>query len=148
LWAEDLSAYDAIVSWDTYIPLLSDIYGNHMSLFTILMCVSTIFYTKMNSGQMQASQPGMPNMKVIMYIFPIMMLFFFNKFASGLSLYYLCGNLMNMGLMWVVKKYFIDEEKLETQMSAKSKQPQKQSKFQQRLADMSKQQQAKQRARR
>ena len=97
---------------------------------------------------MQASQPGMPNMKVIMYIFPIMMLFFFNKFASGLSLYYLCGNIMNMGLMWVVKKYFIDEEKLENQMSAKSKQPQKQSKFQQRLAEMSKQQQAKQRARR
>jgi len=148
LWAEDLSAYDAIVSWDAYIPLLSDIYGNHVSLFTILMCVSTIFYTKMNSGQMQASQPGMPNMKVIMYIFPIMMLFFFNKFASGLSLYYLCGNIMNMGLMWVVKKYFIDEEKLENQMSAKSKQPQKQSKFQQRLAEMSKQQQAKQRARR
>jgi len=148
LWAEDLSAYDAIVSWDTYIPLLSDIYGNHVSLFTIFMCVSTIFYTKMNSGQMQASQPGMPNMKVIMYIFPIMMLFFFNKFASGLSLYYLCGNVMNMGLMWVVKKYFIDEKKLETQMSAKSQQPKKQSKFQQRLSEMSKQQQAKQRARR
>lgn len=147
LWAEDLSAYDAIVTWDTYIPLLSDIYGNHVSLFTLLMCVSTIFYTKMNSGQMQAGQPGMPNMKVIMYIFPVMMLFFFNKFASGLSLYYLCGNVMNMGLMWMVKKYFIDEGKLQAQMASKSKKPQKQSKFQQRLGEMAKQQQAKQQAR-
>ncbi|MBT5402190.1 MAG: membrane protein insertase YidC [Crocinitomicaceae bacterium] len=148
LWAEDLSAYDAIITWDAYIPLLSDIYGNHVSLFTLLMCVSTIFYTKMNSGQMQAGQPGMPNMKVIMYIFPVMMLFFFNKFASGLSLYYLCGNVMNMGLMWGVKKYFIDEDKLQAQMASKSKKPKKQSKFQQRLNEMAKQQQAKQQSRR
>ena len=148
LWAEDLSAYDAIVTWDAYVPFLSDIYGNHVSLFTLLMCVSTIFYTRMSSSQMQPNQPGMPNMKVIMYLMPVMLFFFFNKFASGLTLYYFCGNIMNMGLMWAVKKYFIDEKKLETQMAEKSKKPQKQSKFQQRLAEMSKQQQAKQRARR
>ena len=148
LWAEDLSAYDAIITWDAYVPFLSDIYGNHVSLFTLLMCVSTIFYTRMSSSQMQPNQPGMPNMKVIMYLMPVMLFFFFNKFASGLTLYYFCGNIMNMGLMWAVKKYFIDEKKLETQMAEKSKKPQKQSKFQQRLAEMSKQQQAKQRARR
>lgn len=148
LWADDLSAYDAIVSWDAYIPYLSDWYGNHISLFTVLMCVSTIFYTRLNSSQMSQGQPGMPNMKVIMYIFPIFMLFIFNSFAAGLSLYYLCGNLMNMGLMWAVKKYFIDEDKLKAKMAEKSKKPAKQSKFQARLAEMAKQQQVKQQGRR
>ncbi|MFT7613694.1 MAG: YidC/Oxa1 family membrane protein insertase, partial [Parvicellaceae bacterium] len=140
LWAEDLSAFDSVFDFGFDIPF----YGDHVSLFTVLMCISTIFYTKMNSGQMQASQPGMPNMKVIMYLFPIMMLFFFNNFGAGLSLYYLCGNLMNMGLMWMVKKYFIDENKLKLKMAAASIKPKKQSKFQARLAQASKQQQAKQ----
>ncbi|MBL4703454.1 MAG: membrane protein insertase YidC [Flavobacteriales bacterium] len=140
LWAEALSAFDSIYNFGFNIPM----YGDHISLFTVLMCISTIFYTKMNSGQMQASGPGMPNMKVIMYLFPIMMLFFFNNFGAGLSLYYLCGNLMNMGLMWMVKKYFIDENKLKLQMASKAKKPKKQSKFQARLANVAKQQQLKQ----
>lgn len=147
LWAEDLSAYDQVVSWSDHIPFLSDIYGNHISLLTILMCISTLLYTRMNSSQMNSAQPGMPNMQVIMYIFPVMMLFFFNSFASGLVLYYLCGNLMNMGLMYGVKNYMIDEDKIRAAMAERAKKPAKQSKFQQRLAEMAKQQQQKQQRR-
>jgi YidC/Oxa1 family membrane protein insertase len=140
LWAEDLSAYDAIASWEAHIPLLSSIYGNHISLFTILMAVSTMFYTMMNNSTMsQPSQPGMPNMKVMMYIFPVMMLFFFNKFSSGLSLYYLAGNLISMGMMWGIKAFMVDEDKIRLKIEENKKKPVKKSKFQQRLEDMAKQ---------
>ena len=144
LWAEDLSAYDAIVSWTTDIPLLSSIYGNHISLFTLLMCVSTLFYTMMNNTTMpQTSQPGMPNMKVMMYIFPVMMLFFFNKFSSGLSLYYLAGNVISMAMMWGIKEYMVDEDKIRQKIEENKKKPVKKSKFQQRLEDMARQQRKK-----
>jgi len=142
LWAEDLSSYDAIVSWATEIPLLSSFYGNHVSLFTLLMAASTMLYTMMNSSQMaNTSQPGMPNMKVIMYIFPVMMLFFFNTYSSGLSYYYLCGNLMNLAIMWAIKKYMIDEDKIRLQIETNKKKPKKKSKFQQRMEEITKQQQ-------
>ena len=141
LWAEDLSSYDAVVSWATEIPLLSSFYGNHISLFTLLMAVSTLLYTMLNSSQMAPSQPGMPNMKVIMYIFPFMMIFFFNTYSSGLTYYYLCGNLMNLGIMWAIKKYMIDEDKIRLQIEQNKKKPKKKSKFQQRMEDMAKQQQ-------
>lgn len=144
LWAEDLSAYDAVLTWEAQIPLLSSIYGNHMSLFTILMCVSTLFYTMMNNQNMaQPTQPGMPNMKVMMYIFPFMMLFFFNKFSSGLSLYYLASNLMSMGMMWGIKTYMVDEDKIRRKIDENKKKPVKKSKFQQRLEDMARQQRQK-----
>lgn len=141
LWAEDLSAYDSVYSWSGFeIPF----YGNHISLFTILMCISTLFYTMMNNNNMQQpSQPGMPNMKVMMYIFPFMMLFFFNNYASGLSLYYLAGNLISMGLMFAVKKYMVDEEKIRLKIETNKATPKKKSKFQQRLEDAAKQQRQK-----
>jgi len=110
-------------------------------LFAILMAISTLFYTLMNSSQMNTSQPGMPNMKIIMYFFPVMMLFFFNSYSAGLSYYYLCGNLMNMGIMWAIKKYMIDEDKILLQLAENKKKPKKKSKFQQRMEDMAKQQQ-------
>lgn len=137
LWAEDLSSYDSVWSFGFDIPM----YGDHVSLFAILMAVSTLFYTIMNSSQMNTSQPGMPNMKIIMYFFPVMMLFFFNSYSAGLSYYYLCGNLMNMGIMWAIKKYMIDEDKLKMQLANNKKKPKKQSAFQKRLEDMSKKQQ-------
>ena len=139
LWAEDLSAYDSIYAWSGFeIPF----YGNHISLLTILMCISTLFYTRMNNNSMaQPSQPGMPNMKVMMYIFPFMMLFFFNNFASGLSLYYLAGNLISMGLMFTIKKYMVDEDKIRLQLDSNKLKPKKKSKFQQRLEDAAKQRQ-------
>jgi YidC/Oxa1 family membrane protein insertase len=145
LWADDLSSYDAILSWTGDIPLVTWAYGNHISLFTLLMAASTMIYTIMNSGNMaQPSQPGMPNMKVIMYIFPIFMIFFFNNYSSGLSYYYLCGNLFNIGIMYAIKNYFIDEDKLKAKIEANKKKPKKKSKFMQRLEEVQKQQQMQQ----
>lgn len=137
LWAEDLSAYDSILNLGFHIPA----YGSHVSLFTLLMCVSTILLTYVNSGQMDTS--AMPGMKVMMYIFPIMMLFFFNHMASGLTYYYFISNVMGMAMMWLVKKYMIDEDKLRAKIAANRNKPesQKKSKFQQRLEDMQKQRQ-------
>ena len=137
LWAEDLSSYDSILDLGFNIPM----YGDHVSLFTLLMAASTFAYTMMNSSQMTSSQPGMPNMKIIMYIFPFMMLFFLNSFSSGLTYYYFCGNMMNLGIMWSIKKYMIDENKIRLQIEENKKKPKKKSKFQQRMEDMAKQQQ-------
>jgi len=136
LWAEDLSTYDSILSIPE-IPL----YGAHISLFTLLMAASTILYTRMNSSQMPDSQPGMPNMKVMMYIFPFMMLFFFNSYPSGLSYYYLLANVISMIQMFVIKKYIIDENKIRAQIDLNKKTVKKKSKFQQRLEEASKMQQ-------
>ncbi len=92
----------------------------------------------MNSAQMPASQPGMPNMQTIMYIFPFMMLFFFNNFASGLSYYYLLANVFSIGQMFVIKNVIIDEDKLRNKIKANQKKPKKKSNFQQRLEDAAK----------
>jgi YidC/Oxa1 family membrane protein insertase len=138
LWADDLSAYDSIAQLPFSIPA----YGDHVSLFTLLMCASTFVYTIYNSSQMPTqSQPGMPNMKVIMYIFPFMMLFFFNKFASGLSYYYFLANLISIIQMLVIKNFFIDEEKIKLQIAEnkKKKASKGKSKFQKKLEEMAKQ---------
>lgn len=138
LWADDLSAYDSIASLPFNIPA----YGDHVSLFTILMCISTLIYTVYNSSNMPTqSQPGMPNMKVIMYIFPFMMLFFFNGFASGLSYYYFLANVISIFQMIVIKKFFIDEDKIKLQIAEnkKKKGAKGKSKFQQKLEEMAKQ---------
>lgn len=134
LWAEDLSGYDSVLQLGFSIPL----YGDHVSLFTLLMCVSTIFITKMNSGQMDN---GMPGMKFMMYFFPIMMIFFFNSFAAGLTYYYLISNLISILIMWGIKKYFIDEQKILAQIHENRKNPKasKKSAFMQRLEDAQKQ---------
>ncbi|MFZ5553452.1 MAG: membrane protein insertase YidC [Bacteroidota bacterium] len=136
LWAEDLSAYDSIINLGFNIPF----YGDHVSLFTLLMCVSTILITMMNSGQMDTSMPGM---KFMMYFFPVMMLFFFNNYSSGLTYYYFISNLMSMGIMWGIKKYAIDEKKLLAQIHENRKKPvsAKKSAFMQRLEEAQKKQQ-------
>lgn len=141
LWADDLSAYDSILNLGFNIPL----YGDHVSLFTLLMAASTLFYTVFNSSNMtQPSQPGMPNMKVIMYIFPIMMIFFFNNFAAGLSYYYFISNLMSIGIMVGIKRFMVDEEKIRAKIESKKANPKKKkSKFQERLEQMQQQQKEK-----
>lgn len=140
LWAEDLSSYESVYQLPFSIPA----YGSHVSLFTLLLCISTIFYTRMNSNQMSMpSQPGMPNMKVIMYLMPVMMLFFLNSYAAGLTFYYLCGNLITMGLMLVVKKYMIDEVKIREKIDENKKKPKTKSNFQKKMDELMKQQQAK-----
>ena len=98
-----------------------------------MMAVSTLIYTFTNSSQMtQPSQPGMPNMKVIMYMMPTFLLFVFNSYSSGLCFYYFCGNLMNIA-MWGIKKYLIDENKIRLQIESNKKKKIKKSRFQQRL---------------
>lgn len=145
LWAEDLSSYDSVYDFGFFIPL----YGDHISLFTLLMSVTTLIYTWLNSGTMQQQQqPGMPNMKVLMYIFPFMMIFFFNNYSSGLSYYYFASTLISILIMVAIKKFFVDEEKLKAKMAAKKATvsaggTKKKSKFQERLEQMQKAQQEK-----
>jgi YidC/Oxa1 family membrane protein insertase len=145
LWADDLAAYDSIVSWEQHIPILSSIYGNHVSGFTILMCISTFIYSKMSMGSQpqMAQQPGMPNMTVMMNLFTVMMLFFFNGQPSGLSLYYFMANMVSIGQMWAIKKYFIDENAIRAKIDENKKKPQTKSSFMQRLEDAQKAQRQK-----
>lgn len=142
LWAEDLSSFDSIYDFGTYIPL----YGDHISLFTLLMAATTLVYTYINSGNVtQPQQPGMPDMKVIMYIFPFMMIFFFNNYSAGLSYYYFISTLISIIIMLAIKNFFVDEDKLRQKMAAKkikaASTPKKKSKFQERLEAMQKMQQ-------
>ncbi|NIJ44680.1 YidC/Oxa1 family membrane protein insertase [Wenyingzhuangia heitensis] len=152
LWADDLASYDSVFEWSTNIPLLSSFYGNHFSLFPVLASVAIFFYMRMNQGQQmsmqQPAQEGMPDMqkmmKMMMYFSPLMMLFFFNNYASGLSLYYFISNLLTLTIMFVIKNYVIDEEKILAKIHENRKKPKKQSKFKQRLDDAMKQAQAQQ----
>jgi len=138
LWADDLAAYDSIVDLPFEIPL----YGAHISGFTVLMAISIFFYMRMTTaGQPpQPKQAGMPDMKMIQNFIPFTMLFFFNKFAAGLSLYYLAANLVSIGQMLIIKRYFIDEDKILAEIDENVKNPKKKSAFQERLAEMQKEQ--------
>ena len=145
LWADDLSSYDSVYELPFNIPF----YGDHISLFPILASVAIFFYTMMTMGQQQATQqPGMPNMKFIMYLMPLMMLFFFNNYASGLSLYYFISNLLTIILMLVIKNFVISEEKIFAQIEENKKKPKKAGGFTARLQkameEAEKQQKAKQ----
>ena len=130
LWAEDLSSYDSIYDLSFNIPF----YGDHISLFPILASIAIFFYTKMTTGQQpMPQQPGMPNMKVIMYLMPLMMLFFFNNYSSGLSLYYFVSNLLTIILMLVIKNYIIDNEKILQKIEENKNKPRKPGGFAARL---------------
>ena len=130
LWAEDLSTFDVIAELPFYIPL----YGDHISLFPILAGVSMFFYTSMSgSQQMQPTQPGMPNMKYIMYIIPFSLLIFFNNFASGLSLYYTISNILTIIIMLTVKNVILDEKKILLEIEENKKKPKTEGRFQRRL---------------
>ena len=137
LWAHDLSTYDSIYSWSQQIPLLSRFYGNHISLFTLLMTVSTILYTRMNNQMMSSSQQ-MPGMKTMMYIMPIMFLGFFNNYAAGLSYYYFLANIITFSQMYFIRK-FVNEDAIRAKLQAHKKKPAKKSNFQKKLEDMAKQ---------
>jgi YidC/Oxa1 family membrane protein insertase len=106
------------------LPFSIPFYGDHISLLPILASIAIFFYTKMSSGaQMQTSQPGMPNMKFIMYLMPVMMLFFFNNYASGLSLYYFISNVLTIILMLIIKNFIIDDNKILTEIEENKKKP-------------------------
>jgi YidC/Oxa1 family membrane protein insertase len=137
LWAHDLSSYDSVLNLGFTIPF----YGDHVSLFCLLMTISTILYTKMNNDMM-ASSNQMPGMKTMMYLMPIMFLGFFNSYSSGLSYYYLLANLLTFAQMFFIRR-FVDEDKLHRQIQENKKKPVVKSGFQKRLEDMAKQQQSK-----
>jgi YidC/Oxa1 family membrane protein insertase len=149
LWADDLSAYDEILKLPFNIPF----YGNHVSLFPILASVAIFFYMRMTQSQQmnmqQPQQEGMPDMakmmKMMMWLSPIMMLFFFNTYSSSLSLYYFISNLLTIGIMLVIKHYIIDEDKIHAQIQENKKRPEKKkSAFRQKLDDAMKQAQEQQ----
>jgi YidC/Oxa1 family membrane protein insertase len=138
LWADDLSSYDSITTLPFSVPFN---YGDHVSLFTILMAASTMIYTLISSKQMPQQQ-GMPSMKIMMYIFPVMMLFFMNSLPAGLSYYYLLANLISILQMTLLSRFFINEDKLRAELLVNMSKPKKKSKWQQRIEEMQKQQQA------
>ena len=141
LWADDLSSYDSILNLPFTIPF----YGDHVSLFTILMAGSMVIYTHMNS-QMMSSSNQMPGMKTMMYMMPVMMLGIFNSFASGLSYYYFLANVITFGQMFIFKR-MIDEDALHAKIEENKKKPVKKSKWQQRMEELAKQQEAAQKKR-
>ncbi|MCX6184796.1 MAG: membrane protein insertase YidC [Flavobacterium sp.] len=146
LWADDLSSFDEIVKLPFHIPF----YGDHISLFPILAAIAIFFYMKMTSGDQQMAAPqqeGMPDMakmmKIMIYISPLMMLFFFNNYGSGLSLYNFISNLITIGIMIVIKRYVVDEKKIHAQIQEnKLKEPKKKGRFQQKMQEMMEQAEA------
>ncbi|MFD1316309.1 membrane protein insertase YidC [Namhaeicola litoreus] len=149
LWADDLSAYDEVLKLPFNIPF----YGDHVSLFPILASVAIFIYMQMTQSQQmnmqQPQQEGMPDMqkmmKIMLWMSPIMMLVFFNSYASSLSLYYFISNLLTIGIMLIIKNFIIDEDKIHAQIQENKKKPEKKkSAFRQKLDDAMKQAQAQQ----
>lgn len=136
LWAEDLSAYDSILDLPFNIPL----YGDHISLFALLMAISMFIYSRMTSSQM-SNDPNMAGMKFMsLYMMPIMMLFICNNLSSALSYYYLLSNLITMLMTWYIRKFVVTEEKVRAEMAANAGKPAKKSKWQQKLEEAQKMQ--------
>jgi len=133
LWATDLSSYDSILDLPFEIPF----YGDHVSLFTLLMTASTIIYTRINNQMMASGSQQMPGMKTMMYLMPVMFLGIFNNYASALSYYYLLANLITFGQMFLIRRS-IDEEKIYKKLQENKKKPTKKSGFQKRLEDAAK----------
>ena len=140
LWADDLSTYDAILTWDANIPVISWIFGNHLSLFCLLMTITNIVYTKINMDS-QASGAQMPGMKWMMYLMPLMFLVFFNNYASGLSYYYFVSLLITILQTYAFRR-FINEEKVLAKLKENQKKPRKKSGFMARLEEAQKRQEA------
>jgi len=145
LWADDLSSFDAVLQLPFHIPF----YGSHVSLFPILASIAIFFYMKMTTGDQAMSTPpqeGMPDMgkimKIMIYISPIMMLFFFNNYASGLSLYYFISNLITIGIMLVIKNYIVKEDKIHAQIQENKTKEKTESKFQRKMREMMEQAEA------
>ena len=132
LWAHDLSTYDSILNLPFDIPF----YGSHVSLFCLLMTITTVISTSLN--QQAATSQGMPGMKTMMYMMPVMFLFILNNYSSGLSYYYFLANVITIGQTYLIRS-FVDEDKIRAQLQVNKKKPVKRSNFQKRLEDMAKQ---------
>lgn len=140
LWAHDLSTYDAIFSWNTYIPVITPYFGNHVSLFCLLMTITNIIYTKYNMEMTNTGQQQMPGMKAMMYMMPLMFLVFFNQYASGLTYYYFISTLITI-VQTLIFRYTINEEKLLAKLEANKRRPIKKSGFMKRLEEAQRMQQ-------
>lgn len=138
LWAHDLSAPDAIISWSGNIPFITEYFGNHISLFCLLMTATNIIYTYIN---MQNQPNSMPGMKWMMYLMPLFFLVFFNNYAAGLSYYYFLSLLITI-IQTYAFRYIIKEEDVRKAMAEAAKKPRKKSGFMARLEEMQRQQQA------
>jgi YidC/Oxa1 family membrane protein insertase len=134
LWATDLSTYDSIWTFPNGFKI--PFYGDHVSLFTLLMTVSTIIYTRINN-QMMSSNQQMPGMKTMMYLMPIMFLGVFNNYSAGLSYYYFLANIITFGQMYVFR-LFVNEDKLKQKIQLAKKRVVKKSNFQKKLEDAAK----------
>lgn len=144
LWAEDLSTYDSVYDLGFNIPM----YGDHVSLFTLLMAISMIFYTRVNSQMTSGMDTGgamASQMKIMTYLMPVMMLFFFNSYAAGLSLYYLIANCITIAQQFVIRKWIVDEDKVRAKIQANKTKKKKKSgfaaKLEQRMKDAQEMQQ-------
>lgn len=142
LWATDLSTYDSILSWQTHIPVVSSVFGNHLSLFTILMTASSLFLALYNKN-MTPQDPNNPMMKWLPYIFPFMLIGVFNKMAAALTFYYFFSNMISIAQQFVIQKLFINEQKIHAQIQEKKNKPATPSKWQEKIEQMQKAQQAK-----
>lgn len=141
LWAHDLSTYDAIISWNNYIPIITPYFGNHISLFCLLMTITNIIYTKYNMEMTNTGQQQMPGMKAMMYMMPLMFLVFFNQYASGLTYYYFISTLITI-IQTLVFRYTINEDKLLAKLEANKRKPaKKKSGFMKRLEEAQRAQQ-------
>jgi len=142
LWADDLSTYDSIYNFPDGFSI--PFYGDHISLFTLLMAASIMVYTKFNSQMTMsaaADNPMAAQMKIMTYLMPVMMLFFFNNYSSGLSYYYFLANIISIGQTFLIRKVFINEKAIRAKIEENKKRPKakKKSGFQKRMEDMAKQ---------
>lgn len=138
LWVHDLSAPDAIISWTGNIPLITEYFGNHISLFCLLMTATNIIYTYTT---MQSQGGGMPGMKWMMYLMPVFFMVLFNNYASGLSYYYFLSLLLTIVQTYAFRR-IIKEEDVRRAMAENAKKPRKKSGFMARLEEAQRQQQA------
>ncbi|HTN46534.1 MAG TPA: membrane protein insertase YidC [Flavipsychrobacter sp.] len=137
LWADDLSTYDSIVSWTTHIPIISSVFGNHLSLFTILMTASSLFLALYNRN-MTPQDPNNPMMKWMPYVFPFMLIGVFNKMAAALTFYYFFSNMISIAQQFLIQKLFINEEKIHAQIQENKNKPATPSKWAARMEEMQK----------
>lgn len=137
LWADDLSTYDSIVSWGGNIPVITSIYGNHVSLFTILMTISSLFLALYNRN-MTPQDPNNPVLKYLPFIFPFMLLGVFNKMAAALTFYYFFSNMLSILQQFIIQKYVIDEKAIHAKIQENKNKPATASKWQQKLEEMQK----------
>lgn len=143
LWADDLSAYDSILQLPFNIPF----YGDHISLFALLMALSMVFSTLLTQNQ-QPTNNAMPGMKVMMYLMPVMMLVWFNNYSAGLSYYYLLANIITILQTLIIRKFFVNEKKLKAKIDANAQKVKPKSRWQQRMEEVMKAQQQQQKQRR